>query len=85
MTNVGDRRRDAVIERPLGTLGLVLIGLTAWGVERLQTRSGLAAIPARLVLAAVAAVGWAVDRLARSGSGREFVNGTAKGPVGVRS
>lgn len=55
--------KNPVIEDPLGTLGLVLIGLTAWGVEQLQTRTWIGSIPARLVLAAVSTVGWIVDRL----------------------
>ena len=57
--------RPSVIEYPLGLLGLVLIGLTAWGVEQLQTRTWIGSIPARLVLAAVSTVGWIVDRLPR--------------------
>ena len=65
MTNGTPTTRYSVIEHPLATLGLVLIGLTAWGVERLETRTWIGNIPARLVLAAVAAVGWAVDRLPR--------------------
>jgi hypothetical protein len=57
--------RSSVIEYPLGMLGLVLIGLTGWGVQQLQTKAGVARLPARLVLAGVSAVGWMIDRLPR--------------------
>jgi hypothetical protein len=57
--------RSSVIEYPLGMLGLVLIGLTAWGVEQQQTRTRIGTILARLVLAGVSAVGWSFDRLPR--------------------
>lgn len=50
------------VERALGALGLVLIALTTRAVG-LETRSSLAARSvARLVFAAVAFTGWAVDR-----------------------
>jgi hypothetical protein len=61
MPSITDRTRDSVIDHPLGTLGLVLIGLTAWGVEHLQM-GRMGRIPARLVLASVAGLGWVVDR-----------------------
>ena len=55
--------RDAVIEHGLGSLGLFLVGLIGWAVERLQGRSPIYAVMARLVLACVTSVGWVIDRL----------------------
>jgi uncharacterized protein YndB with AHSA1/START domain len=55
--------RGSIIERALGSLGLFLLGLTVWAVERLQGRGPLAAVLARLVLRSVTAVGWVIDRL----------------------
>jgi hypothetical protein len=59
----GNTARSSVIEYPLGMLGLVLIGLTTWGVEQQQRRTRIRTIVARLVLAGVSAVGWTFDRL----------------------
>jgi uncharacterized protein YndB with AHSA1/START domain len=61
MASITDR--GSVIERILGSLGLFLLGLTAWAVERLQGRGAIAAVLAQLVLKCVTAVGWAIDRL----------------------
>jgi hypothetical protein len=55
--------RDYVIEHALGSLGLFLLGLIGWAVERLQGRSPLDAVMARLVLGCVTSVGWVIDRL----------------------
>jgi hypothetical protein len=55
--------RDSVIEHALGSLGLFLLGLIGWAVERLQGRSILDRVMARLVLGCVTAVGWVIDRL----------------------
>ena len=54
---------DSVIEHPLGSLGLLLLGLTGWAVDRLQGRTSIDVVLARLVLGCVTAVGWVVDRL----------------------
>ena len=70
MTSKTDWNAHSLIEHPLGTLGLVLIGLTAWGVEQRQTSARIGSISGRLVLAGVAAVGWAMDRLPSRRSGR---------------
>jgi hypothetical protein len=55
--------RDSVIEHALGSLGLFLLGLIGWAVERLQGRSPIDAVMARLVLGCVTSVGWVIDRL----------------------
>jgi hypothetical protein len=55
--------RVSVMGHALGSLGLALLGLTGWAAERLQGRSPIASVPARLVLTCVTAVGWVVDRL----------------------
>jgi hypothetical protein len=51
------------LERVLAWLGLLLIGLTAWAVERQRTESAKDVIVARLALACVTAIGCIVDRL----------------------
>jgi hypothetical protein len=55
--------RGSVVDRGLGWLGLFLLGLTGWAAERLQERTPIAGVPARLVLRCVTAVGWVIDRL----------------------
>jgi hypothetical protein len=55
--------RGSVVGRGLGWLGLFLLGLTGWAVERLQGRTPIAGVPMRLVLRCVTAVGWVIDRL----------------------
>jgi hypothetical protein len=55
--------RDSVIDHSLGSLGLFLLGLTGWAVERLEGRSPIGAVLARLVLGFVTSVGWVIDRL----------------------
>ena len=55
--------RDSVIDQSLGSLGLFLLGLTGWAVERLEGRSPINAVLARLVLGCVTSVGWVIDRL----------------------
>jgi hypothetical protein len=55
--------RRSIVDRALGSLGLVLLGLTGWAVERLTGRAPIAAAFARLVLGCVTAIGWVVDRL----------------------
>jgi hypothetical protein len=54
---------NSVIEHALGLLGLFLLGLIGWAVERLQGRSPIHAVLARLVLGCVTTVGWVIDRL----------------------
>jgi hypothetical protein len=54
---------DSAIEHALGLLGLFLLGLTGWAVERLQGRAPIDAFLARLVLGCVTSVGWVIDRL----------------------
>jgi hypothetical protein len=51
------------IERGVGWVGLFLIGLTGWAVDRLPARGRSAAFTARLALGFVTAIGWIVDRL----------------------
>ena len=55
--------RDSVIEHALGSLGLFLLGLIGWAVDRLEGRSPIDAVLARLVLGCVTLVGWVIDRL----------------------
>jgi hypothetical protein len=62
--------RASVIERALGSLGLFLLVLTGWAVERLQGRAPIDAVLARLVLECVTAVGWVIDRLPLPGPPR---------------
>ena len=59
------RKTDSVsvVGRGLGWLGLFLLGLTGWAAERLQGRTPIADVTARLVLGCVTAVGWVIDRL----------------------
>jgi len=59
------RRTDkgSVVGRGLGWLGLFLLGLTGWAAGRLQGRTPIARVLARLVLRWVTAVGWVIDRL----------------------
>ena len=52
----------SVIEHALGTLGLLLLGLTGWAAERLEGRPPITAIFLRLILTSVAAVGRFMDR-----------------------
>jgi hypothetical protein len=52
----------SVIEYPLGTLGLLLIGLITWATGRLERRALVDRILARLVFAFVSTIGWIVDR-----------------------
>jgi hypothetical protein len=47
--------RDSVIEHALGSLGLLLLGLVGWAVDRLQGRAPIEAVLARLVLGCVTA------------------------------
>jgi len=54
---------DSVIEHALGSLGLLLLGLTGWAADRLQGKTPSDAVLARLVLGCVTVVGWVVDRL----------------------
>jgi hypothetical protein len=54
---------DSVIEHALGSLGLFLLGLIGWAVERLEGRAPIDAVLARLVLGCVTLVGWVIDRL----------------------
>jgi hypothetical protein len=54
---------DSVVEHALGSLGLLLFGLIGWAADRLQRRTPIDAVLARLVLGCVTAVGWVVDRL----------------------
>jgi uncharacterized protein YndB with AHSA1/START domain len=51
------------IERGLGWLGLFLLGLTGWAVDRLPGRTRAAGFTARLALRSVTAIGWIADRL----------------------
>jgi hypothetical protein len=60
----------SVIEYPLGTLGLLLIGLIAWATGRLERRALVDHILARLVLAFVSTIGWIVDRFPIAWSSR---------------
>ena len=60
---MGITDRGSVVERGLGWLALFLLGLTGWAVERLQGRTLIADVAARLVLGCVTAVGWVFDRL----------------------
>ena len=55
--------RGSVVGRGLGWLGLFLLGLTGWAAERLQGRTPIVGVLARLVLRCVTAVGWVIDRL----------------------
>jgi hypothetical protein len=57
---------NRLMEHTLGSLGLLLMGLTGWAVERRHVQSVPVALITRVMLAAVAAVGWSVDRLSRS-------------------
>ena len=52
----------SVFEYPLGTLGLLLLGLIAWATGRLERRALVDHIMARLVFAFVSTIGWIVDR-----------------------
>jgi hypothetical protein len=52
-----------VLEPALGSLGLLMIALLGWAVERLQTNRLTDAVLARLAFAFVATVGWMIDRL----------------------
>ena len=79
MTSKTAWNAHSVIEHPLGTLGLVLIGLIAWGVEQRERRAWIGSLSGRLVLAGVAAVGWAMDRLPSRPAGRA---GEAAGAAG---
>lgn len=54
---------DSAVEHALGSLGLLLILLTVWAVERLQSGAPMDAGLARLVLGWVTAIGWVVDRV----------------------
>jgi len=58
-----NRATHGFVERGLGKLGLLLVALTGWAAKRLEGRSPIGALAARLVLGAIMAVGWAVDRL----------------------
>ena len=51
------------VEHALGLTGLLLVALTAWAADRVQGRSRIDALLARLVLASITAVGWAIDWL----------------------
>jgi hypothetical protein len=72
--------RGSVTGRALGSLGLVLLGLTGWAAERLQGRSPIASVPARLVLTCVTAVGWVIDRLPLNDTYRRDRDGSLTGP-----
>jgi hypothetical protein len=54
--------RSTVIEHALGSLGLLLIGLIGWVVERQQSQARVDVILGRLILPCVSAIGWIVDR-----------------------
>ena len=56
--------RQKVIDGALGSLGLFLIVLTGWAVERQQTGTRADALLARFVLAGVATIGWTVGSAA---------------------
>ena len=60
MTN--KMERDSVIEHALGSLGLLLIALIGWAVERQQSTARVDVILGRLILQCVSAIGWIVDR-----------------------
>jgi hypothetical protein len=60
-------RLHAALEPALGWLGLLLIALLGWAVERLHTNRLSDAITARFALAFVAATGWIIDRLPLGG------------------
>lgn len=55
--------RRRATDRVLGTLGLFLIGLTAWAAPRLESPNRLGVLVGRSVLVAVGLVGRVVDRL----------------------
>ena len=55
--------RGSVVGSGLGWLGLCLLGLTGWAVERLHERTPIAGVLARLVISCVTTVGWVIDRL----------------------
>jgi hypothetical protein len=64
--------RQKVIDGALGSLGLFLIVLTGWAVERQQSGTRAGGLLARFVLAGVATIGWTMDRLplpAKRGNG----------------
>jgi hypothetical protein len=52
-----------VFRYPFAVIGLVLIALTSWAVERLAADRGIERLASRSVLFAVAAIGWTIDHL----------------------
>ena len=54
--------RYSVIEHALGWLGLLLIALIGWAVERQQSKARVDVILRRLIRPGVSAIGWIVDR-----------------------
>ena len=50
--------RASVVERGLGWLALFLLGLTGWAAERLQGKTLIVEVAARLVLGCVTVVGY---------------------------
>ena len=57
------RNRGSILERSLATLGLFLLGVTGWAVERPRSGTPMTRLMARLVLGCVTAVGRLIDRL----------------------
>ena len=76
----GTTHSGSVIEHVLGLFGLFLLGLTGWAADRLQGKARPAALFARVVLAWVMTVGWAIDRLPFRTNGRSRSNGSALAP-----
>jgi len=72
-------RLEAIVDRGLGRLGLLLLVLTEGAAKRLDGPSRTRATAAHLVLVGIAIVGWAADRLPTPDEGTELLGTAAEG------